>query len=157
MGIFCHTVFWLTENNRLYGNGKNTKYQLGIGDNTNHYMPQLIPMHFVKQIKPADDYTLCLCDYTSIVEWFCQPYIAMHKILTIIKTFFGRKNNQVFATCYSEFGGNGLGKEQKKDGMWHEIETFKDLNIVKIETGVKHSLFLEDNGTLWSVGINDKG
>eukprot|EP01084_Bolivina_argentea_P110289 196971_1 len=155
----ANSVFWLTENNKVYGNGQNNHYQLGIiGDNKNHYIPQLIPIHFVKQIRSAEDYSICLCDYSSIIEWFCQPIIILKEVLQIIKEFSGRISNQIFSTnSYSEYGGNGLGKQQKKDGKWYEIEIFKDKNIIQIETGVRHSLFLQDNGTLWSCGGNDKG
>ena len=40
------------------------------------------------------------------------------------------------------------------DNGWNKVDFFEDKTIVKIELGAVHTIFLEDNGTVWSCGYN---
>ena len=70
----------------------------------------------------------------------------------------------------SYFGGNGHdprrkiehfyhNKQKPEDRVprWEEIKVLMNKNIIKVDTGFDHSLFLQDDGTLWCCGNNSVG
>eukprot|EP01083_Nonionella_stella_P094853 266237_1 len=138
-------TFWITKNNKIYANGWNNKYQLGIkeGNKDTYKEPMLLrnltDMQLdIVDIKCAFNYSLCL---TS--------------------------NGKVFATAFSKYGGNGPVHYKRHPRKWREIKIATvwscgkwreiKIKIIQIETGYYHSLMLDENGSVWSCGKNQKG
>ena len=61
------------------------------------------------------------------------------------------QTTQVFATT-SECGTGHLDYEIVYDTGWNMVNSFKDNNIIKCAVGTHHSMYLEDNGVLWTCG-----
>ena len=69
----------------------------------------------------------------------------MNSLIIIIQNYCDCKGN-VYSTE----------NEGKKDGF-NQIEFFKDKTIIKIDAGLKHSLFLDQENILWSRGDDTEG
>eukprot|EP01084_Bolivina_argentea_P240207 403607_1 len=156
------STFWKTSNGKIYGNGYNANYNLGIGDRANRNKPTLIPqLQNVIDIQIGSTYTLALCadvnnmEYDKIIiHW--NEYKTPKEIRNLIKIYVG-KYGKVYSTDYSWYGENGHGKYQELafgDGKWHQINRLKNIKISKIATGFNSSLFLSTNGTLYCCGDN---
>eukprot|EP01084_Bolivina_argentea_P122637 217312_1 len=163
VNVASECSFWKTNNNNVYGSGRNDNGQLGIGNNVFLSEPILIPiLQNAIDIQSAEYYSVALCqsyndELNAIIFHWSRIYNLPNDITNLIVIF--SKCFTVYATEYSEYGGNGRPKRDKKDCKfdWAEIETFKDKEIIKIRIGDNHSLFLESNGNLWSCGYNANG
>ena len=70
-------------------------------------------------------------------------------IVNLILKFY--EINSIYSTSGFDDG------EKWHNGKWRKIKMFKDRHILKIKTGLKHSLILEDNGSIWTFGSNTFG
>eukprot|EP01084_Bolivina_argentea_P207837 354521_1 len=129
------TTFWLTHHNQIYGSGWNNQFQLGIKktqtkkETTPVLINNLIDLNIdIVDIKSAFNYSLCLSS-----------------------------TGEVFSTPFSKHGGHGHGTERKSKAMWLKIKQLQKTKIIKIQTGYYHSLFLQNNGTVWCCGKNTNG
>eukprot|EP01084_Bolivina_argentea_P283559 485679_1 len=132
--IYCNAVygayqcFIITNRNKLYGVGRNDKAQIGIGNNKNTFKLVNIKWTFgkIKQIQCAMNYSIILTE-----------------------------NGNIYATDYSEFGGNGQ-KPYNSNGSktWTKININ---NIQSIACGYMHTLCCDNNGNVYSFGYNGYG
>ena len=165
---FC--TFWITNDNKLYGNGSNKNNQLGI-DNKYKYIfePILIPFFtnlIIIDAVSADDYSLVLCsikiNINMIIKYWSKLninniIIIPNDIINLIKIFYGN-TNYVYSTPYSIYGGDGHGNDNDNiKCKWKIISKLKDKQIIKVAAGDSHSLFLECNGNIWCCGRNSYG
>eukprot|EP01083_Nonionella_stella_P113357 334164_1 len=128
--VCCNTagrcMFWITEQNEIYGHGHCEYYQLGVGTKKHQLTPVVITIPVEKDekiisIKCAEKYSIALSS-----------------------------DGNVYYTgdlCHGNY----------YDKTWVKMDIFANKQIIKIATGYNHSLFLQDNGTLWSVGLNYNG
>eukprot|EP01084_Bolivina_argentea_P292921 503721_1 len=123
-------TFWISDKNKVYGNGSNAHNQLGIEDTNNRYQPVLIPhLNEIIDILSASRYSIALDIHGS-----------------------------VFSTLSNEAcSGNGHGKNNHSNGEWKQIEKLKSKKITKISVGEYHSMFIDSTGTLWCCGSNIGG
>eukprot|EP01084_Bolivina_argentea_P244611 409749_1 len=152
------STFWITTNNEIYGNGINKNGELGIGNHRQYIWPELIPSLSngpvnVLDIKSNPSISLALCSTNpnvikTIVKSF--GFINMqYDIIKLILKFY--EINSVYST--SSFGDG----EKCHNTIWNKIDIFTDKHILKIGIGLKHSLILEDNGTVYCFGSNTFG
>ena len=127
MGFSEHSLI-LKNDNTLWGCGRNTEGQLGLGDTNNRYT--------FTQITTNADY---------IKKIYCGFYHTL--ILKNDGTLWGTGNN------YS--GQLGLGDTSSRY-TFTEITTNID-DIKSVYCGSQHTFILENDGTLWSCGYNDYG
>ena len=174
-----HSTFWISDNNSVYGNGRNDYGQLGIGDIKHRYQPTEIEYfnnYNVIDIQSALAYSIALCTtntsfiYKITKNWSEKQHIP-NDIISIIVMFYNI--NTVHSTGYSNYiigNGHRADRESSEDAVladgyrsghystkspnyyWKKITFFNDKNIIKIRTGRRHSLFLDNNGTIWSCG-----
>merc|ERR1712083_545620 len=64
-------------------------------------------------------------------------------VLTLIILYVGKLNDE---NCAVYISGNGR--------LWKPVDSFREKNIIKIDSGKDHSLSLDDDGRLWSFGNN---
>ena len=163
VNITGDSLFWLTDDNKVFGSGSNNHTQLGNGkDDITPKEPVFIPdLINVIDIKSAMKYSLALCatnnkQLNMIAVHWARYYHAPIDIAGVIIIF--ARYNTVYSTCYSEYGGNAREPYcTPLETKWTEIEAFKEKDIMKIAVGESHSLFLESNGRLWSCGSNSVG
>eukprot|EP01084_Bolivina_argentea_P126093 223335_1 len=139
-------TFWITENNRLYGQGLNEHWQLGLSDDKNRLKPTLIDaLTFVKDVKSSALYSIALCtsginiiiaNWGSLLSMRSLPV----EIVELIILFHGN-NTKVCIV------GNDIND-------WSKITSFDYKQIIQIDSGRYHSLFLQSDGTLYSFGDN---
>jgi len=65
-------------------------------------------------------------------------------------------DNNVYGFGANQWGQLGLGHDDEVEGL-HLIEYFKNIKIKQISCGNFHSLFLTDDGFIYSCGKNDHG
>ena len=82
--------------------------------------------------------------------------LHQQQVINLFKIFYGNTNT-VYSTSFSYRGGNGHGKNNINDGKWKKIKKLQYKQIIKIEAGSEHTLFLESNGILWCCGNNVYG
>ena len=132
---FSNFTLWQSETDQVYGCGRNRDNQFGFG-RQRHYIdtPELIEgIHHIQQISIGNSHCLFL-------------------------DIFGN----VFSTkCYGvhHFGQNGAGEDNfsNKNDKFQKIEFFKNHKIKQISAGEFHSLFVQQNGVLWTCGKSDRG
>ncbi len=155
------STFWITTNNQIYANGINHNGELGIGHHKKQIWPQLIP-ELSKNINVLDivsnpRYSMALCGtdrdmIISIINYWCQFQQKQHlnsDIINLIHKFY--EINTIYSTTSFEDG------EKWHNGKWRKVSLFDDRHVLKIRTGLKHSLILEDNGSIWCFGSNTFG
>ena len=163
------STFWISEKNEIFGCGRNNKNQLGLSieyDQQNVNIPTKVnDLNGIVDIKCAYNYSLALgVKYVGdvIENWYRLNQSGINvlidaDIITVISAFHGWS---VYSTEFSLYGGNGHGLNDKNienRESWKEIRAFANVDIIKIESGYYHSLFLDSNGVLWSCGDNDNG
>ena len=174
------STFWISSKNTVFACGRNNKHQLGLPDDytLNRNEPTLVKyLNNIIDIKCAFNYSLALgtINIDIIIEhWYRNIFInirttydhvqtsvsglfKLHIPLDIIHVISKFHGWSVYSTEYSLYGGNGHGANSTNNKRWKKIQSFCNIDIIKIETGYYHSLFLEANGYLWSCGDNDHG
>ena len=122
-----HTLF-LKENNQLWGFGDNSNFQIGIEDSSAHIkLPQLVP------------------NVTNVKKINCGGF---H---TIIQTF----NKEIIGFGNDSFGC--LGYKYREERVLPTVLSDFPSSVVSIGCGYIHSVFLLEDGTVYSCGFNDMG
>ena len=160
--VNAYNVFWITESGLVYGNGTNTEYQLGIGNNDDdESVPILIDgLKDVIDIQCNSSYSIALCSNSRIIFIIVSYWTKMasskmmipRDIINVIIKYYNV--NRVLSTGWSRLGGHG-GSEYVE--TWTEIKQLKHKTITKIRIGRGHSYFLDLEGIVWVSGRNDKG
>jgi alpha-tubulin suppressor-like RCC1 family protein len=126
-----HTLV-LTEEGSVYGFGYDGKGELGRGNTNNvgHFDPGL----------------------ATILSSYNVSYIHGG----YQRSFFITTDNKVYSVGMGNYGQLGNGHFQNKTELQH-ISFFDTINIIKIVSGTYHTLFLSENGNVYSVGANSSG
>eukprot|EP01084_Bolivina_argentea_P223137 377578_1 len=153
-------MFWITKDNKVYGNGPNHRGQLGKEDvyrkfyrkHIDNFIPTLIPtLHNAIDIQGGRDFSIALCakydPYLIIIYWFrIFKSNIIHSIIHLMNLFCANTETEVYSTGYSYY------VTQWRAIGWTKIEELENKFIIKIAVGGSHSLFLTENGNVWSCG-----
>ena len=182
VSIAGNCTFFKSDNNKIYACGRNNNAQIGwntdeikeIDELTNNaayyendvYIPRVITDlegENVIDIQTSTNYSIALCSSNNqqciqiSMNW-CRIYKAPQDVTNILILFL--KSTQVLATTGKQIlYGSGHAQDAKfthKYG-WNEVEIFKNKTIIQIAAGEHHTLFLEENGVVWSCGDCSKG
>ena len=112
--VCSNSTFWITNDNKLYANGNNYHYQLGLNSRSNTYMPRLDPTILNPiDVQCAYYYSIALCtNYVdTIVLFWYRKCLKNDKIIPIdifdlLISFC--ENNCVYSTGYNRYGGSAL-------------------------------------------------
>ncbi len=160
--------FFISEDNKLYGCGRNTGSQLGVktkavsqfGDE-DIYTPQLIDnLANIIDIKSCELYSIAICsdnnpNFMVIIANLSRLHSLPQDIMSMVVLYC--KSSKVYATTKEGGTGHLQDIELKDEYGWNEVDAFKDVNIIKIAVGQYHSLFLEESGVLWTCGYYKYG
>jgi len=122
-----HTMF-LESDGKVYSCGWNNYGQLGLGDTTNRYTPQLITN---------------LNNITQIARG------AFH-------TIFLDTNSNVYTVGYNASGQLGIGNTTNTT-IIQKLAFFNATKYKYVKAFFTHSIFVADDGKVYSVGLNDYG
>ena len=150
--------FFISADNKLYACGRNSSGQLGIGSKDNIYELMLVSdleNKFVIDIKSSNDYSIAICSdnnpkFMIIITNWARLYSLPQDIINLIILFM--KITNVFATTTESGTGHLEGDEIVNKTGWNMVNSLKDKNIIKCAVGFRHSMFLEENGILWTCG-----
>eukprot|EP01084_Bolivina_argentea_P012407 23254_1 len=150
--LYCgHARFLIkTEYHQIYCCGKNDRSELGLSINKHRIMK-------FKQLKQLETSTgpstyNHQTDYISLIS---NGKMSKHSFLkTQSGKFYGIGCNH-----YAQFGNDDKTYEKIMSPLQLcELEDiFNGLNIIQIECGMLHSLFLTSNGTVYACGFNGLG
>ena len=143
-----HSLF-LTDGGDVYSCGYNYSGQLGLDNNNNQNRPRLIQNFYnnTSYIKYGD---------ITIIEISTGSYHSL----------FLTDGGDVYSCGYNYFGQLGLGNNnnEKKPTLIQyfynnddETVNYNEIKIIKISAGSYHSLFLTDDGNVYSCGYNYRG
>ena len=158
-----HGSFFLSKDNKLYACGCNVKGQLGIKSIGDFYKPVLVSdleNKYIIDIKSSWDYSIAICSdnhpkFILIITNWSRLYSLSQDIINLIISFM--QAIEVFATTTEPGTGHLKNDETINKKGWNMVDSFKDKNIVKCDVGAYHSMFLEDNGVLWTCGLSNTG
>ena len=159
--------FFISKDNKVYACGNNVRDALGFRfGNDSIYEPTLIPElkdKFIIDIKSSCYYSIAMCSHndptfiTIITNW-ARLHSLPQDIINLIVLFMNA--TKVYATS-NWLGGTGHLRNYKIGNKtyrcWNIVDSFKDKNIIKCAVGRYHSMFLEDNGVLWTCGFCKDG
>ena len=164
--ISSQTIFWITENNEVYGNGENLYHQLGTDMpndiKASHSSPVLIKAltnQNIIDIRPSDAFSIALCSNSHtkplliVANWSRDVMIYIPDEISKLIYNYYTANKVLFTGVFPEAGGKDYFK------TWSENDKLKNknVNIEKIRVGKRHCLCLDSDGVVWSAGSNDKG
>jgi alpha-tubulin suppressor-like RCC1 family protein len=152
-----HSLF-LTDGGDVYSCGNNNYYgQLGLGNNNNKNIPTLIQYFYNNdEIKINNDEIKINNDEITIIEISTGSYHSL----------FLTDNGDVYSCGYNYFGQLGLGNNNNKNiptliQYFYNNDEIKinnnEITIIEISAGSYHSLFLTDDGNVYSCGYNYSG
>eukprot|EP01084_Bolivina_argentea_P149255 260750_1 len=156
-----HT-FFISDKNELFGCGKNRDGDMGLNEDEQKMdenegdinEPTLISeVKNVIDAEPGYGSTV-LCSnkhHLTVITFWSRTYNLPKDIRYIMTLFVGYKNS-VYSTTKKLGSGHPKDQELKNKFGWNEVEIFNDKHIVKIATGLSHTLFLEDTGIIWCCG-----
>ena len=155
--------FFISTDNILYACGKNNDGQLGTLSNNHIYEPILVSdlkNKLIIDIKSCHFYSIAIClnndpKFILIITNWSRLYSLPQDIKNLIISFM--KATEVFATRAEAGTGHLRNAEIVNKNGWNMVNSFKDKNIVKCAVGSAHSMFLEENGVLWSCGLYATG
>ena len=133
VGIPSDHLFWITEDGKFYGKWSKYKWNFGTGDKSNKFEPT--------QIKFFSDKGLNVISATSTYEYsaaLCD-------------------NGRVYTTGYAPKGGIGHGGNPNSCIQWKEVEALRDHQISQVQVGYYFTLFVDEDGNVWSCGENNNG
>ena len=152
VNVNSSTTFWICQNDKVYGNGDNYCGQLGISHTKHITTPILIDnlcydkMYHITDIQSSEFRSIALCTINhEILAIICKLWISQNitnDIIVIIIRYYDSNANKIYIT------GNSC------EYKWNELDIFNDKNIIKIQIGFRHALFLECNGNIWGFGDN---
>eukprot|EP01084_Bolivina_argentea_P049727 91451_1 len=171
--ISSSCIFWSSIKNNIYANGKNDSFQIGQEmRNEQHfkilYYPEyIIPLNnknkFVVDIQCAARYSIALCSlYVNVIidHWRHRNHQQVIPIdcVNLIQLFYGNIC-KVYSTKFDYYGGNGHGLQikNKENVYWKEIISLSNKQIIKVQCGYEHTLFLDINGSVYCCGRNNEG
>ena len=152
------SIFWITDNNKIYANGCNDHQQLGIASYTfdngeNIFTPKEIKSFdhetFVIDIQSTSKASIALCGLSQaammIINYWArtldhEPIFIPDDIVALLIQFHGYETNKLYITEY--FTGC-IGNP------WYEVNGFSDINIIKIAAGSNHFLCLSKQGNVY--------
>ena len=177
MEISCGRNFTVCVDNEggLWSFGENNNGLLGTGNATNYNIPQKIEdIPPVRSVSCGYYHTLIITNDSNL--WSCgendfgqlclentekqtkYQQTSFEQILKIsaggYNSFFQNKEEKIFGCGYNEDGQCGLGhfsQSQIKVALIPDLP----LNIVEFYSGFMHSLFLDSDGNVFSVGYNE--
>ena len=168
--------FFISQTGKLYACGKNDVGQLGwnheetimtqsdgLPERKNDIYvdePRLIDnLENVIWAQSAFYFSIALCQSNDhqttsmIMKSWSRVYCIPIEIVDVIVVF--SKSNKVFSTTGQAGPGSGHPEHQNTGSVWKEIDAFMNKNIIKFDTGAKHSLFLQDDGNVWACGSSN--
>eukprot|EP01084_Bolivina_argentea_P244315 409309_1 len=150
--VSSNCTFYISDGHRVYANGPNKYYQLGLKGNGYRKKPKLInSLINVIDVQCGYWHNIALCDQSNstntalVIQFWLRNINKTTDInipIDIIKLILSF--NSVRTGVYEAgkgFGGNNL---------WTKMDIFNNKQIIKIRSGVHFSLFLEESGVLWS-------
>ena len=185
VSIAGRVTFFKSDNNKIYGCGRNNNAQIGWNTDeiiemeqqieelsivayyeNNVYIPRLIKElegKNVIDIQSSINCSIALCTSNNqqciqiSINW-CRIYKVPQDIINILISFL--KSTQVLATTGKQVSyGSGHAQDAKfanKYG-WNDVKIFKNKTIIQIAAGEHHTLFLEENGVVWCCGYVSGG
>jgi len=174
-----HSLF-LYKNGKVYGAGSNERGQLGLGDNIEYSsLEEIEGTGKIVAISAGDEHSLFLDadgkvyatgnnEYGQLglgdnVERSSPEEIEIEgagKIVAIsggkFHSLFLDEDGKVYSTGNNEYGQLGLGDNVERSSP-EEIEIEGAGKIVAISVGKFHSLFLDEDGKVYSTGNNGSG
>eukprot|EP01084_Bolivina_argentea_P223136 377575_1 len=151
-------MFWITADNKVYGNGCNSLYQLGItsGGHSTVPVPSLIrALHNTIDIQCGRFCSIALCSkqlitdiYMVIVYWFriCKLAAVDNDIINIINSQLPSDIINLIKQFYVNHDTEVYAAGDKR--IWKKIRELENKCIIKISAGYI-SLFLTENGSVW--------
>ena len=168
---FSHNVFWLTDNNQLYANGRNHWGQCGIDTNEEPITtPRLIQVNItgISDISIGYD-TSYILDVDGCVR-AAGEYGSTEKFEKIdTKTKFKSISSggyhlllisttgAVYGYGHNKYGQLGVGDDKDRTDGPVQIEYFKEKEVTQISAGDGYSLVMDSNDVVYAFGRNDKG
>ena len=163
------TIYWISTTNELYSTSfkdklKDKPHATKINDCPG--FPKNITIIDAKSnVEYGNSLLLCYSHDTELVAQSWYRGLNFNQILPgDVRCLIGEycRQNKVYATMYSENGGNGISPDdprncKKNKSTWTEVQFPEQVNIVKIATAIGHSLFLDDHGRIWTCGNNGCG
>ena len=128
--VYCggYCTFILKNDGTLWGCGKNSNGQLGLGDTNDRNI-------FTQVTTNVDD----------IKEIYCGQN----------HTFILKNNGTLWGTGYNGYGQLGLGDTSNRNTFTEITNNTND--IKSVYCGSNHTFILKNNGTLWGTGHNGYG
>ena len=154
------SIFWISNHGKLFANGKNTRFQLGLNHNFSTSIPTLIPqLENVIDAQNTKDYSIALCTINNntiykIIHYWIKDYQQLQvpqEVINLIIIFY--KINTVYLSRQRQYR---IAYKTTCD-YWYKPTEFSDKHIVKIKAGERHSLFLDNDGAVWCTGDNRYG
>lgn len=160
------TTFAVTENHILYGWGKNDKYQIGDGTNTDRNIPVQI-MTDVADISAGESHAVALKTNGDVYGWGDNTYgqlgISISYQTLPVKIYSGvnsiatgnnhsfviNENSALFATGYNANGQLGIPAKTSQKGFTHVMD-----NVIKAAGGIAHTVILDFDGNVYTCGSN---
>ena len=181
--VSCGNYFTICidEEGILWSFGQNKNGQLGIGSTINQYTPKQIEgIPSIHTISCGSSHTLCITAGTNEIWSFgsnkrgelCQnktgdfqliPKQTTYKNIIFINagreiSFFQDENKNIYGCGHNKYGQLGIESNNKKVVEPIQIKLPKIAgNIINICTGGIFSIFLDDNGYVYSSGSNSRG
>eukprot|EP01084_Bolivina_argentea_P275692 470243_1 len=152
-------IFWRSQQNKLYGNGFNKYYNLGINDNKNKKKPKIIHnLHNVFDAAFGTFHSLALCGASPNTRLIIEKWLEMndmdvlHDITNLIQLYLSINN--VYSTGDSFFATGAHGHGAVNIISWTKIQTLCNKHIIQVASGSSHSLFLDADGSVFCCGKN---
>eukprot|EP00484_Ammonia_sp_Unknown_P027493 CAMPEP_0197032092 /NCGR_PEP_ID=MMETSP1384-20130603/10849_1 /TAXON_ID=29189 /ORGANISM="Ammonia sp." /LENGTH=539 /DNA_ID=CAMNT_0042461693 /DNA_START=32 /DNA_END=1651 /DNA_ORIENTATION=+ len=162
--------FWISAQNKVYAHGRNESGQLGLGHTKMRNKPTLVaslssPYLRIVDIQSAHLYSVALVSMDNAISCIVKQWSRREALSSSLSAKHIRRiidycalNNLVYITKSSELDDVESEKtDESAPGTWSLMQCFEGHNIVKIRTGSEHTLFLQDNGSVWCVGDNTFG
>ena len=126
VGLSGWNIIWIRNDGNIYVNGKNNHNQLGYSSDDQR-IPKLMTMPRLKVVDAVSSYSFCmlLCD-----------------------------DGSVWSSGYDTEGEMGFAGEEIQKNMFTKIDTFKQHKITQIKATRYFSLFIDEDGNVWSCGNN---
>ncbi len=184
--MFCgggYHIMFLSSDNKLYGCGYNGYGQLGIGNTTNTTPEEVSFFNNIniKDVSVGSTHTLVLTTDGKVYGFgydgngelgrgntnasgYSEPglatilssYNVSYISASYERSLFITTDNKVYSVGFNHRGQLGNGNFENKTQLQH-ISFFDTINITKITSGNYHSLFLSEDGNVYSVGENSSG
>lgn len=180
VSLFGCVSFFISDMGRVYAVGKNSGGQFSLGRWSRARQAQYKPV-LIKQLSGVmevcstterssnmveNQYCVALCGsdrkYILIMSHWARKLHVHGDVLKLLLIFVGKTT-----TVYSSGTGPGTGHPSrygiltgtklKSRYCWNAIAQFQNKCIIKISVGGRHSLFLEDDGNVWTCGKNGFG